>query len=144
MQLKNKYDNFELALKYVWDTYLGSWYIWGGSDPRGFDCSGLAVEYLKSLGFLRESEDYTAAQLYKKFSHAASILPSRGCLIFYHNRSNKIIHVEILVNKSLSIGANGGGSKVKTVEDAMRHDAFIKLRPTNRRPVYGYINVRQI
>jgi hypothetical protein len=44
------------------------------------------------------------------------------------------VHVEIAVNKHLAIGASGGGSKTLTEADAIRHNAFIKMRPIDSRP----------
>lgn len=139
----DSFDNTELALKYIWDTYLGKWYIWGGDNPKGFDCSGLAVEYLKSCGVVSRGSDYTAASLYKKFVSYQSPLPTRGCLVFFR-KNKKINHVEIAVNSRLSIGARGGGNKIITVADAIKHDAFIKLRPFHNRKPFAYINVKII
>ena len=48
-------------------SYLGTFYTWGGDDPSGFDCSGLVIECLKSIGVLPRSGDWTANTLSKKF-----------------------------------------------------------------------------
>jgi hypothetical protein len=41
----------------------------------------------------------------------------------------------------LAIGASGGGSATITEADAMRHNAFIKIRPAISRPgIDGYRN----
>ena len=108
--------------------YLGTFYIWGGDDPSGFDCSGFVIECLKSVGALPRKGDWTANVLSKK--HVSIINPEGGDLVFWYNKSkSKIIHVEICIGKGLSIGASGGGSKTRTIANAMRNNAFIKVRP---------------
>lgn len=108
--------------------YLGTFYIWGGDDPSGFDCSGFAIECLKSVGVLPRKGDWTANALSKKFISVMD--PKGGDLVFWYNKSkSKIIHVEICLGNGLSIGASGGGSKTKTIANAMRSNAFIKIRP---------------
>ena len=130
----------ELVLKIAF-SYLGTFYTWGGDDPSGFDCSGLVIECLKSVGSLPRKGDWTAAALYHKFP----IKPANGKagdLVFYSNVPHgRIIHVEIMINDDLSIGASGGGSKTKTRQDAIKHNAFIKIRPIDSREhLIGFVN----
>jgi len=113
-------------------SYLGTFYIWGGDDPSGFDCSGLAVECLKSVGVLPRSGDWTANMLSNKFVVVSE--PKPGDLVFWYDRSDKkVIHVEIYIGSGLSIGASGGGSKTKTIANAIKSNAFIKIRPVASR-----------
>jgi hypothetical protein len=52
-----------------------------------------------------------------------------------------VVHVEICLSEELSIGASGGGSKTKTIKDAIKQNAFIKIRPIHsRKNVWGYVN----
>ena len=114
--------------------FIGTPYLWGGDDPvKGFDCSGFVIEVLKSLGKLPRSGDWTAEMLYPMFPNVAR--PRGGCLVFWHAGSDRsrIIHVEMCISNELSIGASGGGSKTKTVEDAINQNAYIKVRPFNSR-----------
>jgi hypothetical protein len=47
----------------------------------------------------------------------------------------------MMINESLAIGASGGGSATITEADAMRHNAFIKIRKAISRPgIAGYRN----
>ena len=122
-------------------SYHGLWYSWGGDDPSGFDCSGLVIECLKSVGCLPRHGDWTAAGLSKTFQQVNGPLP--GDLVFWQNGNGKIIHVEIVVDSEhkLSIGASGGGSRTKTRQDAIRHNAFIKIRPyKSRARLWGFVN----
>ncbi len=114
-------------------SYQGTPYIWGGDDPLGFDCSGLCIEVLKSVGFLPRSGDWTAALLYDKF--AVTEQGHLGCLVFYHSSRNpqRIIHVEFCLGDGLAIGASGGGSSTTSIATAMAQNAFIKIRPIDSR-----------
>jgi len=122
-----------IALKVAW-SFHGEPYLWGGDDPMaGFDCSGYAIECLKSAGRLPRQGDWTAAQLLEKFSDNMVTTPYEGCLVFWKNDAGSVIHVEMCLDDTHSIGASGGGSKTKTRADAIRQNAYIKVRPFRTR-----------
>lgn len=137
----NRHSNKEIALDYI-QRFAGKIYHWGGDDPMaGFDCSGLAVEYLKAGGLFPRKADMTAGGLLSQHRRVEIDKPSRGCLVFWKNSADKIIHVEICLNAELSIGASGGGRKTKTETDAIRDNAFIKIRAINsRKGIAGYVD----
>lgn len=121
----------------VWvaKSFHGKFYSWGGDDPSGFDCSGLVIECLKSVGKLPRQFDTTAQGLYDMF--AKTTIPQMGVLAFWGN--GKVEHVEICIDDTLCMGASGGGSKTLTKEDAIRDNAFVKVRPIKRdRPFIGF------
>ena len=119
----------EIAMNYIM-RFVGIFYSWGGDDPSGFDCSGLAVEYLKVAGLIKRKSDYGANALWEHFKKERVKKPYRGCLVFYWNaQKTYIMHIEIMLNGTITLGASGGGSKTKTREDAIKHNAFIKCRP---------------
>jgi len=132
-------SNKDLALKYIWE-FAGIPYLWGGDSPlEGFDCSGLCVEFLQAAGLMDPGEDATAHGLYLKFKNKQS-LPGAGCLVFWF-REGKAIHVEIMVSRSQTLGASGGGSKTKTIAEAIKQNAYVKLRPVNHRgDIYKIVN----
>ena len=128
----------EIALKVAWH-YLGTPYRWGGDDFSAFDCSGFVIECLKSAGILPRDGDWTASGLYqlynKDYWQGKEIEP--GCLVFYGNP--KIIHVELCLDDTFSIGASGGGSKTLTTADAIHQNAYIKVRPfRTRNDIHGF------
>jgi len=128
----------EIALKIAW-SYLGRPYIWGGDDPTGFDCSGFMIEILKSVGKLPRSGDWTANSLAGRWP--ISNLPTGGDLVFWENTRGHVVHVEMYICNGLAIGASGGGSRTRTIEDAAQQNAFIKIRPIKSRAgVWGYTN----
>jgi len=63
--------------------FVGNWYKWGGDDPSGFDCSGLVIEVLKSVGVLPRVGDWTADDLYRRFEEHKVKTPEAGCLAFW-------------------------------------------------------------
>ena len=114
-------------------SYLKEWYIWGGDDPDGFDCSGLVIECLKSIGFILDKEDATANGIWKLYKEKQVPNPTEGCLVFYFNSRGIAYHVGICVDPYHCINADGGNSKCKTIQDAKKYDAFIKIRPIDKR-----------
>ncbi len=123
-------DLVEIALRYAW-AFQGTWYKWGGDDPSGFDCSGLVVEVLQAVGLMDARRDLGAQALFQHYPPVRSALP--GCLAFWGAGPQAIGHVEMCIalcgDQVLTIGAKGGGSKTLTVEDAIRQNAFVKVRP---------------
>ena len=126
----------EIALKVAWSK-LGLPYIWGGDDPvAGFDCSGFVIECLKSAGKLPRQGDWTAAGLAKMFPIVGD--PYEGCLVFWGVPIN---HVELCFDDTYSIGASGGGSGTLTKTDAIRQNAYVKIRPFRTRSgIYGFVD----
>lgn len=121
------------AVEYAW-TFLGLPYHWGGNDPiRGFDCSGLVIEILQGVGLLPANYDTTANALYIRFSPRAVAKGYAGCLVFWFNSQAVAIHVELMIDDFLVLGASGGGSAVKTLQDAIDKNAFVKVRPLSYR-----------
>lgn len=120
----------DLAQKIAW-SHLGRFYIWGGDDPSGFDCSGFVVEVLQSVGVLPVGSDATAETLRQKFSSV--LTPQPGDLVFWL-RNGSAFHVGMIIDPSSHyIGADGGRESTTSVEQAMKDNAFIKVRPIGSR-----------
>lgn len=123
-------DDRQFFLEYAW-TFIGVPYTWGGDDPmRGFDCSGYCVECLKSVAKLPYKGDWTANGIWVLFQHLKVTWPDPGALVFWQSsRSDKMIHIEIVVHRGISLGASGGGSSTLTLADAIEQNAYIRARP---------------
>jgi len=127
----------DLAVKIAWKLY-GLQYTWGGDDPMaGFDCSGLCIDILKSVGILPRDGDWTANSLHELFKNKPDH-PSAGCLVFWGNK-RRMTHVEFCIDELHTIGASGGGNRNLTQEDAIRTNAYVKVRPIIGRIEYKAI-----
>ncbi|KKL14826.1 hypothetical protein LCGC14_2511750 [marine sediment metagenome] len=134
--------NRDIVMRRAW-TLLNTYYSWGGDDPSGIDCSGLMCELLQSVGIIGRKEDLTAQMLYNRFKSKKVDSPYRGCLVFWHSGTDlqRIIHVEICIDEDCAIGASGGGSRTLTKEQAIKDNAFVKIRTwRSRSRVYGFVD----
>lgn len=127
------------ACKLAWH-FIGTFYSWGGDDPSGFDCSRFTGEIMKALDIIpRHKPAPTAREQWEMFQNKRVDRPSKGCLVFFGEPL--VTHVEFCIDSKYSIGASEGGSRVKTREDAIKYNAFIKLRPIKRnRNIVGYVD----
>ena len=131
--------------------FVGGPYKWGGDDPMaGFDCSGFIQELLASVGE-DPPGDQTAHSLYRYFKRYGTIrtstAPYPGNLAFFGSE-NQVGHVSMCIDSHRIIEAGGGGRNVKTIEDAKKYNAYIRVRPIDLRsdlvavigPNYQFMN----
>lgn len=123
----------KFLLKYAF-SFLGTPYIWGGDDPSGFDCSGFVQEIIIANG-IKLPHDFTANGLYHHIldtKQAEKSVPQPGALLFFGTKL-KITHVAIAIDELRMIEAGGGDSRTRTVNDANKQNAFIRIRPISNR-----------
>ena len=87
--------------------YLGVPYVWGGSSPSGFDCSGLVMYVYAQLGV---SLPHSAASQYGYGTHVSRSELEPGDLVFF---GNPIHHVGIYVGNGDMINAPHTGADVR-------------------------------
>jgi hypothetical protein len=127
-----------LALRILWGMW-GTAYRWSGDDPDSWDCSGLVIEILKSVGLFPRKGDTTAHGLFERFAaqRVKEIEAEPGCLVFWLNQSGRAVHVEMVVQvedtEIYAMGASGGGPDVVDHATAMAKNAFVKVRPVASR-----------
>lgn len=129
-----------LAIDYA-ERFIGKPYIWGGDDPiRGFDCSGLVQEILAAVG-LDPAGDQNAEALYQYFKVHGKVceVAEAGALAFF-GKGPVATHVAFCIDGSRMVEAGGGGSKTLTEADAIKQNAYVRIRPVDRRKdIRGYL-----
>ena len=123
----------ELAVEAL-KMHMGLPYKWGGNDPMtGFDCSGLMVEVLQTVGLMGRGSDDTADGLSRMFNETEVFQP--GVMVFWDwNKDGRIDHVEMIAHvdddgEIYTVGASGGDSSTSSVQAAIMADAYVKMRP---------------
>lgn len=131
-------DSLRDAALSVWESFLNVPYRWGGDDPLdGVDCSGLVLEGLKAVGLVPRELDVSADDLLQKtFAAVTRVTDERqlraGMLVFWAKPGQPMHHVEIVwaafSDRTLTIGASGGGSKTVDRAAAVQMNAYVKIR----------------
>lgn len=95
------------------ESRLGAPYVWGGTGPDNFDCSGLVGWSFRSIGL---DLPRTAAQLYQSGPQISSQQALPGDLLFWANDPNDptfVDHVAIYLGRGQMIVAPQTGDVVK-------------------------------
>ncbi len=87
--------------------YLGVPYVWGGSSPKGFDCSGLVMYVYRKVGV---SLPHSSRMQYGYGRPVSRNDLEPGDLVFFHN---PISHVGIYIGDGQMINAAGTGKGVR-------------------------------
>lgn len=128
------------AVEYI-QRWIGTPYLWSGDDFSGFDCSGLIMEVLQGVGLESRRTDKTANGLYEKYKAFTVSQGYGGCLVFWRNEHDAIIHVELMIDDMHVVGASGGGSATTSLGQAIKQNAFVKMSPLNYRgPKYTIVD----
>lgn len=90
--------------------YMGVPYVWAGTSPNGFDCSGLVYYCFKENGY---STNRTAASLYNNgIAVDRSQLQVGDIICFYNGGYSYIGHVGIYIGNNQFIHASSSNGKV--------------------------------
>lgn len=111
-------------------------YVWGGDDPSGYDCSGIAQEFYKIVG-IDPPGDQTAADYFRMFTVPTNgrIVrgepPRFGDMAFYGLA--QVTHIGVCMNSLILFEEGGGGSDNRLPSDAAKNNAFARFRPIHAR-----------
>ncbi|MCH7322963.1 peptidoglycan endopeptidase [Solibacillus sp. MA9] len=106
---------------------LGTPYVFGGSSPSGFDCSGFVSYVFSKSG--KSVGRQTAASLYNNATKVST--PKVGDLVFFSNTYKKgISHVGIYMGNGKMINASGSKVNITSI-----HEGYWKSKFTG----YGHI-----
>ncbi|AQQ53462.1 C40 family peptidase [Planococcus lenghuensis] len=101
--------------------YAGVPYVWGGSSPAGFDCSGFIYYTLNKAG---HDIGRTNAQGYYNMADKVSN-PQPGDLVFFAGTYKAgISHIGIYLGNGKMISANGGSVNIDSVYGPYWGDHF--------------------
>lgn len=93
------------------EQFLGTPYVYGGSTPSGFDCSGFTTYVFRNaLGISLPRTSSEQSQTYTRVSSISDLQP--GDLVFFGNGS-RVNHVGIYVGQGEFIHSPHTGSYVK-------------------------------
>jgi cell wall-associated NlpC family hydrolase len=92
-------------------SMVGKPYRYGGSTPRGFDCSGLVNYSYAQVGIKVSRETRT---LREQASPIRTTALRRGDLVFFDQEGKKYSHVGIYLGGGRFVHAPSSGGKVRT------------------------------
>jgi cell wall-associated NlpC family hydrolase len=103
-QDKNQRDLVDFA-----KSYMNVPYVWGGTTPKGFDCSGFTKYVMNGYGvdIRRVSQDQAKDGIYVPKDHL-----SVGDLVFFDTKGDGISHVGIYIGNEEFIHASSAAKKV--------------------------------
>jgi peptidoglycan DL-endopeptidase CwlO len=94
-------------------TYEGVPYVWGGTTPHGFDCSGLTQYVYRQEG---AGIPRTADEQFRHFAPESHQHAEPGDLVFFHDTSNlrsNVYHVGVYEGGSEMVAAPHTGTDVQ-------------------------------
>jgi len=111
-ELEGQHPGLVASLLETAKTYLGTPYHYGGTTPKGFDCSGFVRFVFGSLGFGLERSSSSQARQGEPVD-LKQIQP--GDLLFFNTRGtkNRISHVGIYLGQGQFIHAGSWGGPGK-------------------------------
>ena len=87
-------------------------YVYGGTSPAGFDCSGMTQYVYRHVGRVIER---TANDQFRQFRRISRAAARPGDLIFFHVSSNPgsyVYHVGVYEGGNYMVAASTGGGRV--------------------------------
>lgn len=117
--------------------YIRLPYIWGGSGPTGYDCSGLVEAAHKLIGIVYPGRP-NSQMLHDGYVNGNSPpitpeLAGLGDLVFFGSGLSDITHVGLCLGYSLMLEAAHGDHTCTTPEIAAAKGAMVQVNPIRHR-----------
>ncbi|MEH7378287.1 C40 family peptidase [Neobacillus drentensis] len=104
---------------------IGVPYVWGGSTPSGFDCSGFVYYAAKQAGM--DIGRYSAAGFYDRTYYVNT--PKPGDIVFFENTYKKgISHLGIYLGNNQFIHANDSGVMISNMQSPYYQAHFASFK----------------
>jgi cell wall-associated NlpC family hydrolase len=116
--LKRKVVTWNMVAASLAKKLVGDPYVYGGTSPAGFDCSGLAQWVYKHAGHGKKI-DRTAEDQFRQFKRISKKAARTGDLVFFHVTSSPgsyVYHVGVYEggNDMVAATTSGGGVKLQS------------------------------
>ena len=116
--LKRKVVTWNMVAASLAKKLVGDPYVYGGTSPAGFDCSGLAQWVYKHAGHGKKI-DRTAEDQFRRFKRISKQDARTGDLVFFHVTSSPgsyVYHVGVYEggNDMVAATTSGGGVKFQS------------------------------
>lgn len=106
-------------------SVLGTKYVWGGSAPGGFDCSGFIYYAFSQSG---KSINRLSAEGYYNRSYYVN-KPAIGDLVFFENTYKKgISHLGIYVGNNQFIHSDNDGVRITSLDNSYYSSKFVGFK----------------